>query len=222
VKKQKLTLMPTTMETTPPIAALSVQDVAITGERKSLHPYVTVRVLRWAHAEKQIVSRPVLRYMKVLVALCILGSQLGYAETPSEKQNPITAIDIALEPDTTMIDHAQAVNARLRKAFPKGFVLDATHHPHISMLQRYVHTVDLDKVYDAVGKILVDEKAAGWSLKAFKYYYIPWKDIGLAGIVVEPTDDLLRLQQKLIDAVAPFAAETGTARKKLKVWEFKS
>src|SRR5260221_6746830 len=51
----------------------------------------------------------------------------------------------------------------------------------------------------------------GWSLKAFKCYYIPWKDIGLAGIVVEPTDDLLRLQQKLIDAVAPFTAETGTA-----------
>jgi 2'-5' RNA ligase len=152
-----------------------------------------------------------LKYMKVLAALGILGSQLGYAETSSAKQNPITAIDIALEPDATMIQHAEAVNARLRKAFPKGFALDATHHPHISILQRYVHTSDLDKVYDAVGKVLADEKPAGWSLKAFKYYYIPWKDIGLAGIVVEPTDDLLKLQQKLIDAVAPFTAETGTA-----------
>ena len=47
--------------------------------------------------------------------------------------------------------------------------------------------------------------------KAFKYYYIPWKDIGLGGIVVEPTDDLLRLQQELIDAVAPFTEKTGTA-----------
>lgn len=203
--------MPTILETAPPIAALSVQNVAITGERKSLHRYVTVHVPRWAQAEKQIVPRPVLRYMKVLAAFGILGSQLGYAATPSEKQNPTTAIDIALEPDATMIQHAEAVNARLRKAFPKGFTLDATHHPHISMLQRYVHTADLDKVYDAVGKILVEAKAAGWSLKAFKYYYIPWQDIGLAGIVVEPTDDLLRLQQKLIDAVAPFAAETGTA-----------
>jgi hypothetical protein len=27
----------------------------------------------------------------------------------------------------------------------------------------YVHTADLDKVYDAVGKVLADEKAAGWS-----------------------------------------------------------
>ncbi|MBV8223595.1 MAG: hypothetical protein JO232_00215 [Verrucomicrobia bacterium] len=149
--------------------------------------------------------------MKVLAALGILGSQLGYAETSSAKQNPTTAIDIALEPDATMIQHAEAVNARLRKAFSKGFALDATHHPHISILQRYVHTADLDKVYDAVGKILAEEKAAGWSLKAFKYYYIPLEDIGLAGIVVEPTDDLLRLQQKLIDAVAPFTAETGTA-----------
>jgi hypothetical protein len=61
--------MPTTLETPPPIAALSVQDAAITGERKSLHRYVTVRVLRWAQAEKHIVSRPVLRYMKVLAAL---------------------------------------------------------------------------------------------------------------------------------------------------------
>jgi hypothetical protein len=48
-------------------------------------------------------------------------------------------------------------------------------------------------------------------LKAYKYYYIPWKDIGLAGIVVEPTADLLNLQRKLIAAVAPFETKIGTA-----------
>ena len=153
-----------------------------------------------------------LRYMNFLAALVVgLGSLLGYAGTSIAKQNPITAIDIALEPDATMIQHAAAVNARLLKVFPKGFALDATHHPHITMLQRYVHTTDLDKVYAAVGKVLANEKAAGWKLKAFKFYYIPSKDIGLAGIVVEPTDDLLKLQQKLIDAVAPFTTKTGTA-----------
>jgi hypothetical protein len=79
------------------------------------------------------------------------------------------------------------------------------------MLQRYVRTADLDKVYAAAGKVLADEEVTSWKLKAFKYYYIPWKDIGLGGIVVEPTDDLLRLQQELIDAVAPFTEKTGTA-----------
>ena len=152
------------------------------------------------------------RYLKILAVLgTCLTSLLGFAMISSAQQNPITAIDIALEPDNTTLEHAQAVNDRLRSIFPKGFALDATHHPHISMLQRYVRTGDLDKVYTAVDSVLSKENPAGWKLKAYKYYYIPWKDIGLAGIVAEPTADLLNLQQKLIDAVAPFETKTGTA-----------
>ena len=152
------------------------------------------------------------RYLKILAVLgTCLTSVLGFAMISSAQQNPITAIDIALEPDNTMLEHAQAVNDRLRSIFPKGFALDATHHPHISMLQRYVRTGDLDKAYAAVDSVLSKENPAGWKLKAYKYYYIPWKDIGLAGIVAEPTADLLNLQQKLIDAVAPFETKTGTA-----------
>ena len=139
-----------------------------------------------------------------------LGALL-HAGASGAQEDPVTAIDIALEPDATMVQHAEAANARLLKVFPKGFSLDATHHPHISILQRYVRTADLDKVCAAAGKVLADEKVSSWKLKAFKYYYIPWKDIGLGGIVVEPTDDLLRLQQELIDAVAPFTEKTGTA-----------
>jgi hypothetical protein len=150
--------------------------------------------------------------MKLLVALFIgVASLVGYAERASAQQDPVTAIDIALEPDATMIQHAQAANARLLKVFPRGFALDATHHPHISMLQRYVHTADLDNVYAAVDRVLTSEKVASFRLKAFKYYYIPWNGLGLAGIVVEPTDDLLRFQQGLIDAVAPFTSRTGSA-----------
>jgi hypothetical protein len=147
------------------------------------------------------------------LAAFLVSSGLPFVcvQTSSAQENPVTAIDIALEPDATMIQHAEAANARLLKVFPKGFRLDATHHPHISMLQRYVRTADLDRVYEAAGKVLADEKVTSWKLKAFKYYYIPWKDIGLGGIVVEPTDDLLTLQQELIDAVAPFTENTGTA-----------
>jgi len=123
----------------------------------------------------------------------------------------ITAIDIVLEPDATMVKHAEAANERLRKQFPKGFALGKTHHPHISCLQRYVRTADLNEVYEAVAKVLAEEKPTTWKLKAYKYYYIPWKEIGLAGIVIEPSADLIRYQQKLIDAVAPFTVKTGTA-----------
>ena len=60
-------------------------------------------------------------------------------------------------------------------------------------------------------KSLAEEKPTSWKLKAYKYYYIPLPPIGLAGIVVEPTPDLLRLQQKIIDAVTPFTVKAGTS-----------
>ena len=43
-----------------------------------------------------------------------------------------------------------------------------------------------------------------------RIYYIPSPPIGLAGIVVEPTEDLHRLQNDLIAAVAPYTVKTGT------------
>jgi hypothetical protein len=46
-------------------------------------------------------------------------------------------------------------------------------------------------------------------LEAFKYYYAPGPGVGVAGIVARPTPALLRSQQDLIAAVAPFTVETG-------------
>jgi hypothetical protein len=126
------------------------------------------------------------------------------------QQSDVTAIDIALEPDTKMIDHAKAANARLLQSFPKGFALDATHHPHISMLQQFVRTDDLEKVYAAASTVFAKEKPNAWALKAYKYYYISDAPFGLAGIVVEPTDDLHRLQNALIAAIAPYTVNDGT------------
>jgi len=59
----------------------------------------------------------------------------GFAQASAAQESPVIAIDIALEPDVTMIQHAQAANARLLKAFPQGFALDETHQPHVTMLQ---------------------------------------------------------------------------------------
>jgi 2'-5' RNA ligase superfamily len=139
-----------------------------------------------------------------------LGLVLAVAQASRGEQNSVTAIDIALEPDGTMVQHAMNANARLLKGFPKGFALDETHHPHVSILQQFVRTVDLDKVYAAADAVLRKEQPATWTLRAFKYYYIPAPPIGLAGIVVEPTADLHRLQDELIAAVKPYTVKTGT------------
>jgi hypothetical protein len=58
---------------------------------------------------------------------------------------------------------------------------------------------------------MAKEKPTAWTLKAFKYYYIPDPPFGLAGIVAEPTADLHRLQDEIIAAVTPYTVKTGTA-----------
>ncbi len=152
-----------------------------------------------------------LNYTTIMAAAGIgLVTMFGYSDATRAQQNAVTAIDIALEPDATMIQHAQTDNARLLKSYPRGFALDATHHAHVTMLQQFVRTADLDKVYAAANKVLASEKLTTWKLKAFKYYYIPSPPVGLAGIVIEPTEELLRLQQKLIDAIEPFTTKTAT------------
>jgi hypothetical protein len=126
-------------------------------------------------------------------------------------QSPVTAIDILLEPDATMLRHAAANNARLLAVFPKGFALDATHRPHLTMLQCFVRTADLDKVYAATGKVLAATHVTAMKLEAYKYYYIPTKEIGVAGIVARPTPEIIKLQSDIIAAVKPFTVETGTS-----------
>jgi hypothetical protein len=124
-------------------------------------------------------------------------------------ESPVTAIDILLEPDATMLRHAEANNARLLEAFPNGFALDEAHRPHITLIQCFVRTADLDQVYAAAGEVFASADVAGMKLEAFKYYYIPSGDIGVAGIVARPTPELLELQGDIIAAVAPFTVQTG-------------
>jgi hypothetical protein len=125
-------------------------------------------------------------------------------------QTPVTAIDILLEPDATMLKHAEANNARLLKAYPPGFAFDAAHRPHITLIQRFVRTADLDKVYAAAGKVFAGANVKAMKLDAFKYYYAPAGETGVAGIVAKPTPELLKLQADLIAAVAAYTVETGT------------
>jgi len=128
----------------------------------------------------------------------------------TDPKEGLTAIDIALEPDAVMMTRVFAANAALRENFPQGFALDATHHAHITLLQRFVCTTDLPSIYAATEEVLEKEKYSAWKLTALRYYYFPAGPIGLAGIVVEPTTDLIRLQQQIIDTVAPYTVSAGT------------
>jgi hypothetical protein len=121
----------------------------------------------------------------------------------------ITAIDILLRPDAAMLERAAADNERLLSVFPKGFALDAEHAPHITMLQCFVRTEDLDRVYEAEQKVFAVANVHAMKLKAFKYYYAATGAEGVAGICAEPTREILDLQGKVIAAATPFMQATG-------------
>jgi len=129
----------------------------------------------------------------------------------AQAEASITALDVLLEPDAVMLDRAAVANDRLRSTYPQGFALDAAHRPHITMVQGYFPTADLGEVFAAVERVLGAEPVASWTLTATGYYYLPSHDLGLAGIVITPSAALAKLQQSLLDALAPLAAETRTA-----------
>src|ERR1700690_2896508 len=99
---------------------------------------------------------------RMLVAGMAAVPALVFAQKAFAQQNPVTAIDIALEPDATMVAHAKDANARLLKSFPKGFALDETHHPHVSILQQFVRTDDLDLIYASAQAVFDKEKPKSW------------------------------------------------------------
>lgn len=125
----------------------------------------------------------------------------------------LTAIDILVNPDDATLERARKFNARLRKSVPDGFALDATHQPHITTLQRYVHTAELDKVYDAVGRTIADTDVTSLSYEAVAIRHTDWgvPGQGLTGFVIKPGPQVLDFQANLLASVTPFLGSGGTA-----------
>jgi hypothetical protein len=124
----------------------------------------------------------------------------------------LTAIDILIDPDETMMSRAKAANERMRASHPDGFALDEHHQPHITTLHRYVRTADLDQVFDAVGQIVNDVDVGKLKLSGVKFAHMGTAPgLGLTGIVVQPGPEVLDLQARLIEAVKPFTERGGTA-----------
>lgn len=145
-----------------------------------------------------------------LLAATAGGPRVQAADLPA-KAGAVVAIDILLQPDGTMLRHAASNNVRLLGVYPKGFALDATHTPHITMLQCFVRTADLDKVYAAEARVLAAANVTAMKLEAFKLYYLPaGGGVGIAGICARPTPQLLKLQADIIAAASPFNLRAGS------------
>jgi hypothetical protein len=121
-------------------------------------------------------------------------------------QSDITAIDVLLDPDKTMLDSAKVYNQMMQKNYSGAgsYSLDAEHTPHITVLQCFVKTHDLEKVYAAVANVVKIEQPTKEKITTSGFYYFPYKGLGLAGITATPTPNLLNFQAKIIEALKPY------------------
>ncbi|MFJ6051802.1 hypothetical protein [Streptomyces sp. NPDC092307] len=125
----------------------------------------------------------------------------------------LTAIDVLVNPDEHTLRRARALNARMRESVPGGFALDATHQPHITTLQRYVRTAELDDVHAAIGDTLAatDMGALSYRAVAIKHADFGEPGQGLAVILVRPSEQVLDFQAALLTAITPFTGSGGTS-----------
>jgi hypothetical protein len=127
----------------------------------------------------------------------------------------LTAIDVLINPDEAAIERAREVNARLLQSIPApdGWVLDDTHQPHITTLQRYVRTADLDQVYDAVEARVADTDMASLSYELVRITHADWGFPGYAPTVllVQVGEEVLDFQAALVDSIAQYVEAGGTA-----------
>jgi hypothetical protein len=125
----------------------------------------------------------------------------------------LAAIDVLIDPDSHAIERAREVNAKLLESMPQGWKLDDTHQPHITTLQRYVRTADLDKVYDAVERTVSDTNMAALSYQALGITHADWGFPGYGPTVlkVEVSPKVLDFQAELVSTLEPFVESGGTA-----------
>lgn len=140
----------------------------------------------------------------------LLSTALVACSPGRDAEPELMAIDVLLDPEPSMVSVAIVANTRLRENFPAGFALGTNHAPHITVLQRFVRAEDMDEVSAAVEKVIRRSDISSLELTATRYYYQPHEAVGLAGITVAPTPELLAFQAEIIAAVQPFSVPNGT------------
>ncbi len=148
-----------------------------------------------------------------VVAAVVLFRYPSKAEDPTRQPladgDRLIAIDVLLEPDAKMVEKAKTANARVRADYPQGYALDATHAPHITLVQRYIRANDLENVTLAVGEVLREARPLEWQFNATGYEYGAADGKAIVLLMVQRSQELMRLQAAVVKAVEPFAAAGG-------------
>ena len=150
--------------------------------------------------------------MRTVAGILAMAVGIGLLSTvDAADSNRVVAIDVLLRVDAATAEKARAVNQQLRKAYSRGYSFDAAHLPHITLVQRYVRTQDFEAIFAAVAKVVQTTALKDLEAPVSRFHSTPWDDVSLMAFQIDATPELRAFEQKIVDAVEPFAVSGGTA-----------
>ena len=142
---------------------------------------------------------------------CVLTAvaALAIAEPARQAPGEVIAVNVLLRPDQESSERAARINGALRQSDPRGFAFDASHLPHISILQGYVQAKNLAAIYVAVERVSAKVPLAGRQLTVLGLEHKPWGREEITNIKIAKAPELETFQTDLVSALSPYLVKTG-------------
>jgi hypothetical protein len=145
-----------------------------------------------------------------VLAMAVVG--IGLLSTVNAADSGrVVAIGVLMRVDPITTEKAKAVNQQLRKAYPQGYSFDAAHIPHITLVQRFVRAQDIEALSAAVEKVIQAEPRTDLAAPVTGFRTTSWGDVSLLAFQINVYPELQAFEQRIVDAVQPFAVSGGTA-----------
>ncbi|MBI1955422.1 MAG: 2'-5' RNA ligase family protein [Acidobacteria bacterium] len=123
---------------------------------------------------------------------------------PLQASEDVMAVDVALLLPEAVQERVRAINAALWEQEKAGFQFDATHLPHITLVQHFVRQKNMLALVESIDSIL----------HSISPLLLRITEVGkmhtTSHFLLERTPELQNLHERLMDAIAPLEEPPGT------------
>ena len=142
--------------------------------------------------------RSTFRTLTTLVAFCLASAALttGCATLPialEDTNDHLVPIEVALEPDAALDNRAD------------------TGKSHIALVRHFVRGRDLHHVSAVIANVMATARLENLSLRATGYRTGTWNGITGTAMTIEPSQDLRRLEERIVETLRMFVEDPETA-----------
>jgi hypothetical protein len=134
-------------------------------------------------------SRPVTTISVFTGALLAVSLSAGCAHLPyvlPESRDHLVAIDVALSPDMAVAGRATSPRAP------------------ITLVRGFVRSSDVARVSSVVAFVMATTRLQDLNLRATAYQAGNWNGMSGTALMLDPTEDLRRLEERMVAATRPF------------------